>query len=105
MSGSWAAYDPTWLVQLAREQLPELVDALSRCTRASVDCVAYLRFVPGERANRPGSEWQSDRAEVLEHPEHGCLILDVLQDGRIGGVEFYDRLSGNHPSGHRHEAN
>jgi hypothetical protein len=29
---------------------------------------------------------------ILEHPEKGTIIVDVLKDGRIGGLEFYDLI-------------
>jgi hypothetical protein len=89
---SWTDHDPTWLVVLAREQQPDLADALSRCTTALVESRAYIHFVPSKSANQPGSEWQFERNVFLHHPEHGRLVLDVLKDGRIGGVEFLDRL-------------
>jgi hypothetical protein len=60
-ASTWADYDPSWLVALAREQRGELVPALSRCTRALVESEAYKK---------------------------GDLVLDVLKDGRVGGVEF-----------------
>jgi len=89
---TWADYDPSWLVALAREQLPALAPALSRCTRALVESKAYIYFVAGEGANQPGSEWQFDRNEFLSDPKEGDLVLDVLKDGRIAGLEFLARL-------------
>ena len=89
---SWVAYDPTWLVALARDQRRALAPALSQCTRALVESRAYIYFVPGDGANQPGSEWQFDRNEVLHDPKEGELVLDVLKDGRIGGIEFLARL-------------
>ena len=91
-SSTWIDYDPAWLVALAREQLPALAPALSRCTRALVESKAYIYFVSGDEANQPGSEWQFDRNEFLRDPVRGELVLDVLKDGRIGGIEFLSRL-------------
>jgi hypothetical protein len=28
----------------------------------------------------------------LEHREKGAIVLDLLKDGRIDGIEFYDLL-------------
>jgi hypothetical protein len=89
---AWTAYDPSWLVQVAREQQPPLVPALLNCTRARAESEAYVHFVAPEAPNLPGSEWQFAHNIVLHHPEHGTVVLDVLKDGRIGGVEFVDRL-------------
>lgn len=91
----WRSYDPSWLVELARTQVPErplLADALEKCTRAKYESDAYLHFVSGRRPNQPGSAWQFHENVTLEDPDQGELILDVLQDGRVGGVEFLSRL-------------
>ena len=32
----------------------------------------------------------------LVHSNFGCIMLDVLQDNKVGGVEFYDRLFKRH---------
>jgi hypothetical protein len=91
--GTWTDYDPSWLVELARQQQPVLVSSLMSCTTALSEGKAYVRFVDPECPNQPGSEWQFDRNVSLHHPEHGQVVLDVLKDGRIGGLEFLDRLS------------
>ena len=84
-------YDPTWLVQLAEKQAPErpwLSVALSKCNKGRWESPAYLRFVEARNANQAGSEWQFEENIVLEHPEHGDLVLDILTEHRVGGVEF-----------------
>lgn len=91
----WQTYDPTWLVQLAREQLPEepwLAEALANCTRCCRESDAYIRFVDASRPNEPGSAWQIDTSLHLESPREGWLALDILTGRRIGGVEFVDKL-------------
>lgn len=91
----WQAYDPGWLVALVRAQMPDdrpLLDAVHRCTRASVESRAYTRFVSGFRANQPGAAWQFDHNVTLESEDYGHLVLDVLKDGNVGGLEFVDRL-------------
>lgn len=88
----WTTYDPSWIIALAQEQLPDetwLPAALARCTAAHRPTMAYVRFVSGANPNQPGSEWQFERNLILEHPEHGEVVLDVLRDGRIGGIEMW----------------
>ena len=88
----WERYDPGWLVELARREEPHepwLAEALARCTRAAWECSAYLRFVSREeeRDNPLVAEsyvWNPGQSEEL--------VIDVLHDGRIGGVEFTGRL-------------
>jgi len=99
----WRPYDPAWLLGLAQQQWPEKIrlhQALSACTRASGD-VPYLHFVSARRANQAGAEWQFERNLHLEHPAYGDLVLDILKDGRVGGVEFLGLLLAD---GHRADA-
>ena len=91
----WNPYDPAWLVALAREQqpdLPWLADALATCTRASLESAAYLRFVDPRNPNQPGSDWQFAENIILEDPNRGDIVLDVLKGHRVGGVEFLANL-------------
>ena len=53
---------------------------------------AYYRFVSSENANIPGSEWQFHDNLVIEHQKYGTIILDILKNNRIGGIEFYKFL-------------
>ena len=88
----WKPYDPSWLVVIAkRERAKEiwLIEALARCIRAWVECKSYIYFVDATNPNQPGSEWQFKKNILLDN---GRLVLDVLEGGRIGGVEFLDRL-------------
>lgn len=92
---SWAPYDPTWLVELARDQAPEhtwLPDALAACTQCCCGTTAYLYFVDPSNPNQPGAAWQFKENIILEHPIEGDLILDVLEGYRIGGIEFLSRV-------------
>ena len=92
---NWEPYDPTWLVDLARQSCPDeswLVAALQRCTRAARESRAYLHFVDPANANAPGSEWQFVENILLEHPTEGDIVLDILTDRRVGGVEFLGRI-------------
>lgn len=91
----WKPYDPAWLaewVRVNRSDLPWLPDALARCIRAAEGGRAYLYFVDPADANQPGAEWQIAESVTLEHPREGTLVLDVLADRRIGGIEFLSRL-------------
>ena len=91
----WETYDPTWLVELARERLPEelwLQAALSVCRRAWKASPAYMNFVNPQNPNMPGSEWQFETNIVLEHPTEGELVLDILKGRRVGGVEFISKI-------------
>ncbi len=92
----WKSYDPQWLVDLAMEQVPsetELHDALRNCTKIRGDY-----FVDSSRPNKPGSEWQFDRNVTLDHPELGYIVLDILKDGRVGGIEYLGLMLDRQPN-------
>jgi hypothetical protein len=91
----WRPFDPSELVALARETLPDqtwVADALSRCTRARVATRYNVYFVNADRPNQPGSEWQFRENVVLESPVDGDIIIDVLQDGRIGSLSRFRKF-------------
>ena len=52
----------------------------------------YICFVSGERPNQLDSEWQFEENIVLEHETEGVIVLDILKDGRIGGIEFVNQI-------------
>jgi hypothetical protein len=94
-SNDWQPYDPTWLVGLARNQVPEepwLPQALGTCTCHFRHDETYVYFVDDSRPNEPGSAWQFEFCVELESPTEGWLILDILKDRRVGGVEFVDKI-------------
>ncbi|HEX6369468.1 MAG TPA: hypothetical protein VF006_11090 [Longimicrobium sp.] len=91
----WKPYDPAWLVEWARANRcdpPWLPDALARCTRALDGGPAYVYFVDPSDANKPGAEWQRESSLMLHHPARGTLVVDVLTDRRVGGIEFLAKL-------------
>lgn len=92
---TWKPYNPTWLVELAREQYPKkvwLVDALMQCNQVMFESEAYIFFIDCHNPNAKGSEWQFQENLKLNHPKEGELILDILTDNRVGGVEFLSKL-------------
>jgi len=94
----WKPYDPTWLVELAKAQLPDepwLPAALAACTRARQESAAYIHFVNPSDPEEPGSEWEIQTDLTLKHPTEGDLVLDILEGNRVGGVEFLSKLSGD----------
>ncbi len=95
MNMKWEKYDPTWLVDHAKEQHPDkpwLAKALSKCARCSIESKAYIHFVDPKNANSPGAEWQFEKNIFLNSPREGELVLDILEGYRVGGVEFLLRL-------------
>ncbi len=86
----WETYDPSWLVGIARAQEPDapwLADALATCTRAAWECNAYLYFIDPKAWIAPFSE-----NIILESSTEGDLVLDILSDRSVAGVEFLSRI-------------
>ena len=83
------------IIELIKEQEPDrldLITELEKSERKKWIRQPYIYFVSGERPNQPGSEWQFDESIVLEHETEGTIVLDILKDGRIGGIEFVSQI-------------
>jgi len=83
------------IIELIKEQEPDrldLIEELEKSERKMWIRQPYIHFVSAERSNQPGSEWQFDENIVLEHKTEGTIILDILKDGRIGGIEFVSQI-------------
>ncbi|WP_258541692.1 hypothetical protein [Parvicella tangerina] len=83
------------IIELIKEQESErldLIEQLEKSDRKKWIRQPYIRFVSAERPNQPGSEWQFDENIVLEHKTEGTIVLDILKDGRIGGIEFVSQI-------------
>ncbi len=85
------------LVAAAKEQAPEfpwLPDALGKCDAGQWESTAYVGYVSRRNPNQPNSEWQFETSVVLKHEALGMVVIDVLKGGRLGGIEFVDRIEG-----------
>ena len=90
---SWKPYNPAWLVELAKKaKMPAIAKALARSIKSAKGCPSYIYFVDPKNPNKPGSEWQFKKCVELKSLTEGELVLDVLEDGRIGGIEFLKKL-------------
>ena len=90
-----ATFKKQWIIDLIKEQDPERFDLIEQLESLEVSewfRQGYVRFVSSVRANQAGSPWQHQECVELEHPTEGTIILDVLKDGRIGGIEFLNYI-------------
>lgn len=88
-------FDITWIIDLIREQEPKRIDLVEQLKKSEITGWVrqpYVRFVSSENANQPGAEWQFEENIVLEHETEGTIVLDILKDGRIGGIEFINQI-------------
>jgi hypothetical protein len=89
-------FKPEMLVSVARVQAPEfpwLSHALENCGAGEWESSAYVRYVSSRSGNVPGAEWQFKTNIVLEHPDFGTVVVDVLTENRLGGLEFLSRIT------------
>ena len=81
------------LIQLVKTQAPNRIDLITALEKVEIKKwkkKAYTHFVDATNPNQPYSKWQFKESIVLE--DEGTIILDILKDGSIGGVEFYELL-------------
>lgn len=79
------------VIDLIKINIPEkssLKDTLENAKNGNWESKAYYRFVDSKNANKPDAEWQFKENIVFDHPKLGTIILDILQDERLGGIEF-----------------
>jgi uncharacterized protein YuzE len=82
-------FDPTPLVERARAlnpPRPELADALAACVSGHYDGPAYVYFVAPDEPGREIVE------TVRLDGRGGDVLVDLLRDGRVAGVELLYRL-------------
>lgn len=84
------------LINLLTNEIPnriELINFTENITIGKWESKAYVHFVNPENPNQPNSEWQFKENIILESKIYGTLILDILSENRIGGVEFLNKLN------------
>ncbi len=83
------------IIELVRQQEPDRQDviiALQNCKGGHWTSNGYYQFIESKNANQIDSKWQLDESIVLEQDDKGDIVLDLLKDGQIGGIEFIDLI-------------
>jgi hypothetical protein len=83
------------IIDLVRQQEPErqdVVKALKKCSGGKWTSSGYYQFTAPKKGNK-GAEWRFYENIILEHEFLGFIVLDVLRNGRIGGIEFIDMIN------------
>ena len=75
-----------------KDEYPWLPESLKNCVSIIKETKYYIYFINPKRPNKPGAEWQFADNIFLENTKYGDVVLDVLKDNRIGGVELYSKL-------------
>ncbi len=86
------AYDPTWIVDLAKQQYPEderLHQALAACTRVVryCDCGCGTPYFVDVAAESSGEDSEFGLRVTLEREDTSPVVVDLLPDGRVACIE------------------
>lgn len=88
-------YDPTWLiksVERVQDNYPWLLDALKECTEATEENHYTYFLKKPTQPNVSNSEWQFQESITLENTPEGEIVLDIIKNNRIAGIEFLSKL-------------
>ncbi|OEK04237.1 hypothetical protein [Roseivirga misakiensis] len=88
-------FDIEWIIDLIKEQEPDRTDLIEQLKKSDTKKwirQPYIYFVSAEGTNQSGLEWQFKENIVLEHETEGTIVLDILKDGQIGGIEFVSQI-------------
>jgi len=80
------------IIELVKDQYPDredLIMGLKNAIGGHWSNKAYFQFVDSTNANQQGSEWQHDTCIIVDEAN---IVIDLLKDGRIGGIEFLSLL-------------
>ena len=81
------------IIKFVEENYPDrkdIIAGLQNAAGGSWKGKAYFQFVDSTNANKEGAEWQHDECFVLDEED---IVIDLLKDGRIGGIEFISLLA------------
>lgn len=83
------------IIELVRKHDPDrqdIVYALQNVSGGQWTSNGYYGFVDNRNSNQPGAVWQFDKNIVLQQENKLDIVLDILKDGQIGGLEFIDLI-------------
>lgn len=89
-------FDIQWIIDLLKEQYPERLDLIADLNKSTFRRwvrQSYVQFGPVEKPYQSSEGWEYDESIALEHPTEGTIVLDISEDGRVGGAEFLKYVS------------
>ena len=82
------------IIDLVRQQEPQrqdIVKSLKQCSGGKWISSGYYKFYALKNGNK-GPKWEFRENIVLEHKFLGLIVLDLLKNGRIAGIEFINLI-------------
>jgi len=86
-------FDINLIIDLILEKEPNRIDLIEQLKNTEWQKFlrrGYLHLISIE--DQFDSEWQIHETIVLEHEEEGTIVLDILESGKIKGIEFVDQI-------------
>jgi hypothetical protein len=83
------------IIKILEKEEPKnvnLIQLCKNCNGGNWESKAYFRFVTPKNANQPNSEWQFQDNLIIEHNEIGTIVIDLLKNNKIGGIELIKQL-------------
>jgi hypothetical protein len=80
------------LIQVQEPERKDIIIALQNCDDGYWASRSYYQFVNTINSNKAGSDWQNEECLVIETENEGDIVIDILKDGRIGGIEFINLI-------------
>lgn len=87
-------FDINIIIDLLLQQEPERTDLVEQLRNSEWQKFlrhSYLHLASNDTL--AGSEVKIEESIVLEHEEEGTIVLDVLKNGKIKGIEFISQIS------------
>jgi len=91
----WKRYDPSWLVKASDdyfEEYPWLKGALEKCVKCKHKSDLYIYFTDAKNPNKNGSAWQFQESITIVGTPQGDIVIDVIRNNQIGGIEFLTKV-------------
>ncbi|PXY38734.1 hypothetical protein DMB65_21530 [Flavobacterium cheongpyeongense] len=83
------------IIKILEKEEPKnenLIQLCKNCKGGNWESKAHFRFVNPNNANQPNSEWQFQDNIIIEHNEIGTIVIDLLKNNKIGGIELLNQL-------------
>ena len=80
-------FDINLIIDLILEQEPNRIDLIEQLRKSD-----WQKFLRRRYLSLITDEGQIKESIVLEHKVEGNIVLDVLESGKIKGIEFVDQI-------------
>ena len=81
------------IIELVKQQVPERADvvkSLKKCSEGEWTSSGYFQFSLSKKGK--SADWKFNENLLLEHEFLGFIVLDILKNGRIAGIEFINLI-------------